>query len=93
MKIERPFFANIAAIQYTYWFNCKYQTDISIRIEHKEGVPFAIISSDQINRDLIFEFAYRLGEIQAELTAKKVYTLAFDKFPLPPKNEGLYYWD
>jgi hypothetical protein len=71
MKIKSAFYADIAIIQFTYWFNNKNNTQICVYAECKEGVPFVEIDFRDTDKELIFKYALRLGEIQLNYLKKK----------------------
>jgi hypothetical protein len=90
MKIEKVFFADTALIQYTYKFNQKNKTEISLKIEHKEGVPFSVIDFKDVNKELIFDFAYNLAIIQKELSDKQITYLDTRTYPMPDISDENY---
>jgi len=93
MKISSAFYADIAVIQFTHWFNTQHNTQICAYAELKEGVPFAEIDFKDTDKELIFKYTLRLGEIQNELSQKEKYSLDYLKYPLPPKEDKKYRLD
>lgn len=90
MKIQQVFFANIAVIQFTFWFNKQNKTKISAISEHKEGVPFVTIDFGNLNPELVFQYAYNLGKIQKDLISKNIFAIDDINYPLPSKEDELY---
>lgn len=93
MKISSAFYADIAVVQFTHWFNNQNNTQICAYAEYKEGVPFVEIDFKNTNSELIFKYTLRLGEIQNELSQNEKYSLDYIKYPLPPKEDEKYRLD
>lgn len=93
MKTTNAFYADIAVIQFTYWFNNQNNTKICAHAEYKAGVPFVEIDFKDTSKELIFKYTLRLGEIQNELSQKEKYSLDYLQYPLPPKEDEKYRLD
>lgn len=93
MKISSAFYADIAVIQFTYWFNHQNNTQICTHAQAKGGVPFVEIDFKDTSKELIFKYTLRLGEIQNELSQKEKHSLDYLKYPLPPKEDEKYRLD
>jgi hypothetical protein len=93
LKISTAFYADIAVIQFTYWFNKQNNTSITAFAEIKGGVPFVTIDFGSLDFEIIFKYTLRLGEIQHELTQKDKFSLDYKDFPLPHKDDSNYSFD
>lgn len=93
MKIKSAFYADIAVIQFTHWFNNQNHTEICAYAEVKGGVPFVEIDFKDTSKELIFKYSLQLGEIQNELSQKEKYSLDYLKYPLPSKEDEKYRLD
>lgn len=93
MKIRKGFYANIAVIQFTYWFNKQNNTFIKAFSETMEGTPLVTIDFGDLNAEVIFEYSFQLGEIHQEAVTENRFAIRSNRFPLPPKNDPNYSFD
>lgn len=86
MKAKRIMFSSLAVEQFTYKFNKENNTHIEYTNEILEGSLFVTIDFKEIPFQLIFDYTYELGKIQAHLATKEEDFLPLESYPFPPED-------
>ncbi len=88
MKLRIIVYAPTAVEQFIYRFNRENITKIKfIKSEVIDGTPFVTIDDNNISKELLFDFAYRLGTLQKDLAVKGESWLPIKDYPFPPKED------
>lgn len=90
MKLEQMVYAPMAAKQFTHRFNIENGTKISTSSDVRDGTPFVLFNFRDTSPELVFKYAYRLGNIQTYLENKREALLSVVDYPMPKKGDYAY---
>lgn len=86
MTITEMMFSGFAVRQLQFKFNSIHKTNIDSYAKTEEGITFVTIDFKDTSKELIFKFAFELGEIQKRLAKEGSLMLPLDEYPLPPSD-------